>query len=58
MHSAVYGTRTKVHHRYPDLSDKQTGWLEAHDCIPEIVQDEPTPGVKRLDNTDVMEIGR
>ena len=28
MHYAVYGTRTEVHHRYPDLSDKQTGWLE------------------------------
>ena len=24
MHSAVYGTRTTVHHWYPDLSDKQT----------------------------------
>ena len=27
LHSAVYGTPTEVHHRYPDLSDKQTGWL-------------------------------
>ena len=25
MNFAVYGTRTKVHHWYPDLSDKQTG---------------------------------
>ena len=30
MHFAVYATRTKVHHRYPDLFDKQPGWLEAH----------------------------
>ena len=34
MHFAVYGTCTKVHHRYPDLSDEQTGWLEAHHCFP------------------------
>ena len=40
MHSAAYGTLTKVHHRYPDLSDKQTGWLEAHHWVPEIVQDD------------------
>ena len=26
----VYATHTKVHHTYPDLSDKQTGWLEAY----------------------------
>ena len=39
-------TRTKVHHRYPDLSDKQTGWLEAHHSVPYIVQDEPTPGAQ------------
>ena len=25
---------TKVHHRYPDLSDKQTWWLEALHCVP------------------------
>ena len=25
---------TEVHHRYPDLSDKQTGWLEAHHGVP------------------------
>ena len=34
MHFAVYGTRTKVDHVYPDLSDKQTGWLEAHHFVP------------------------
>ena len=33
MHSAVYGTCTKVHQSYPDISDKQTGWLGAHNCI-------------------------
>ena len=30
MHFAVYGIRTIVHHRYPDFSDKQRGWLEAY----------------------------
>ena len=35
MHSAVYGTRTELHHRYPDPSDNlQTGWLEAHHSFP------------------------
>ena len=32
--TAVYVTHTKVHHRYPNLSDKQTGWLEAHHSVP------------------------
>ena len=27
MNITVYGTLTKVHHRYPDLSDKQTDSL-------------------------------
>ena len=34
MHSAVYVTHTKAHHRYPNLSDKQTVWLEAHHSVP------------------------
>ena len=34
MHSAVYVTHTKAHHKYPNLSDKQTGWLEAHHSVP------------------------
>ena len=28
LHFAVYGTHMKVHHRYPHLSDNQTGWLK------------------------------
>ena len=28
MHFAVHATRTKVYHRHPDFSDKQTGWLK------------------------------
>ena len=43
MHFTVYWTSIKVHHRYPDLSDKQTGWLEVHHRFPQIVQDDPTP---------------
>ena len=46
MHFAVYATCIKVHHRHPDLSNKQTGWLEAHHCVPYIVRGEPTPGAQ------------
>ena len=46
MHFAVHGTCTKVHHRYPDLPDKQIWWLEAHHNVPEIVQDVPTSGAQ------------
>ena len=66
MHSAVYVKRTKAHHRYPNLSDKQTGWLEAQQSAS---RDEPPPDaqtpltvlVRRsntFDSTGVMEIGR
>ena len=52
MRFAVYATRTKVHHRYPDFSDKQTGWLEAHHCVtgaqtPGVCIVQPTPGAQR-----------
>ena len=60
MHSAVYGTRTKVYHRYPDLSDKQTGWLELSTPLRSISRPRwtDTRRSNTLDNTDVMEIGR
>ena len=34
IYSMVYATHTNVHHGYPDLSDKQTLWLEAHHYVP------------------------
>ena len=34
LYTAVYGTHTEVHHMYPDLSGKQTGWLEANHYVP------------------------
>lgn len=29
--------------RYPDFSDKEIRWPEAHHCVPKIVGDGPTP---------------
>ena len=43
---SVCNTHTKVHHRYPNLSDKKTGWLEAHRCIPYIDGDGLAPGAQ------------
>ena len=59
LSETVYGTHTKVHHRYPDLSDKQTGWLEAHHCMGSINRPRRTDTRRSntLDNTDVIEIG-
>ena len=37
------GTHKKGHHKYPDLSDKETGWFEVHHWVPSIVRDEPSP---------------
>ena len=45
-HFAVYRTSIKVHHRYPDLSNKHTGFLEAYHRGPQIVQDKQTPGAQ------------
>ena len=60
MHSAVYGTRTEVHHSDPDLSDKQTGLLEARHCMRSINRPRRTDTRRSntLHNTDVVEIGR
>ena len=45
---AVYETPTLVHHRCPDLFDKQIGWMEAHHGVPQTVLDEPTQMLKHL----------
>ena len=61
MHSAVYETHTKEHHRDPHLSDKQTGWLEATTAFRKLSKMNRHQALKHLrvlDNTDVMEIGR
>ena len=48
----------KVHQRYPDLSDKQTGELEAHHALRSINRPRRTDTRRShtLDNKDVMKI--
>ena len=58
MHSAMYVTHTTAHHRYPNLSDKQTGWLEAHQCSINRPRRTDTRCSNIFDSTGVMEIGR
>ena len=38
----------KVHHNYPSLSCKQTGWLEVHLCVPQIVKMNRQQMLKRI----------